>query len=829
MELEDSVLCPTDSLGRRTAVVPRVREVLALESGCLVSLILPAHNEEAVIVQAIAEATVAFAHLGVSGEILVVDDGSKDRTADLVRELAKDNPTLRLLSHEVNRGYGAALRSGFEAARGELVAFTDADCQFHLEDLNRLLPLVQAGPGTEPIHDIVTGWREDRKDPPLRLFLSRGFNLLVDGILGIGVRDVDCALKVFRRESLGRILPENKGFFANTEMFVRARQEGLSIAEVGVRHRPRAAGSSKVNLLAIPRVLNRLLPFWWTRVLHSQAAVEKEPFWSWNGAGVLGLLVGLGLMIFGMGSNAPLMEPTEARNAEVARAMLESESYVVPVLDGEAYLDKPPLLYWSLMGLFGPLGGTDRVARILPTLWCTASVVLVWWWLRREAGGKAALFGGLSLLFLIPFVHYGRLLTMDGLLGMWLLAAWVAVFGAVRTRRISRIAWVSAGISLGMAGLAKGPVAFVLFGLMAGPLVLWDERLRKPGFSGWLGLSVLGLSPLAFWSFLVERAHPGFISDFLFTHHLVRFADPIDHAEPFWFYLPYVTLLAFPWSLGAVGAMVIYFRSPRARFAELPPVAGVAMLGLVAGLAFFSLAGCKRPSYLVPLFPWLAILSGVMLDRFRYRFPVFSLSRWGANWKDWKWGASELGALAWILGMGFAGTGFLRSWIPPSMALFWGTVSLAGLVWTIQGKRIQSESWGLGLAAWAVVMVWGSGWILPGYNGQFSIRGPLASLDSMTEKSSAGEKEQISAEVVLCYPQIYYSTGFYTQDATVEVYGHAERKQLIDRILKEPKAIVLVKSSRAWEELEASTPEGWRWQASSDPGQFRAARLVRNP
>jgi hypothetical protein len=89
--------------------------------------------------------------------------------------------------------------------------------------------------------------------------------------------------------------------------------------------------------------------------------------------------------------------------------------------------------------------------------------------------------------------------------------------------------------------------------------------------------------------------------------------------------------------------------------------------------------------------------------------------------------------------------------------------------------------------------------------------------------------DKAPAEVVLCYPQIYYSTGFYAQDAMVEVYGHGERKQLIDRILQEPKAIVLVKSSRAWEELEASTPKGWRWQASSDPGQFRAARLVRNP
>lgn len=803
----------------------RDREVAALENGFLVSLILPAHNEEAVIVQAIAEARAAFECLDIVGEILVVDDGSWDKTADLVRELARDNPTLRLISHGVNRGYGAALRTGFEAARGGLVAFTDADCQFHLEDLARLLPLAQTGQGSEDAHDIVTGWREDRKDPQLRLFLSRGFNLLVDGILGIGVRDVDCALKVFRRESLGRILPESKGFFANTEMLVRARQVGLTVAEVGVRHRPRAAGTSKVNLMAIPRVLNRLLPFWWTEVLHKPTNSKPDSFWSWKGLGALGLLVGLGLVIFGMGSTAPLMEPTEARNAEVARGMLEANSLVVPVLDGEAYLDKPPLLYWSLMAFFGPLGGTDRVARILPTLWCTASVVLVWWWLRREAGSKAALFGGLSLLFLIPFVHYGRLLTMDGLLGMWLLAAWVAAFGAVGTNKVSWAAWGMAGFALGMAGLTKGPVAFVLFGLMAAPLILWDERLRRPGFWGWCLLGILGLAPLGIWSILVERVHPGFIADFLFTHHLVRFADPIDHAEPFWFYLPYVSILAFPWSLGAVGALGIYIRSPRARTPELPRVAGVAMVGLLGGLFFFSLAGCKRPSYLVPLFPYLAMLSGVILDRFRDRLPSLSFPRLG----EWKWGASELGALAWSLGLGFAAVGVYRGWIPQSVGMFWGAVSLAGLAWTVWGKRIQAESWGVSLGAWAVVMIWGSGWILPGYNDQFSIRGPLATLDSITDQNALAQERKVATEVVLCYPQIYYSTSFYTQDATVEVYGHAERKQLIERILNEPKAIVLVKSTRAWEELEASTPKGWRWQASTDPGQFRAARLVRIP
>ena len=781
----------------------------------LLSLVVPAHNEEAVIVQAVTEARDALQQLGIRGEILVVDDGSHDQTAALVQSLCPEIPNLVLLRHDTNRGYGAALRTGFEAAKGDLVAFTDADCQFHLEDLERLLPLTRE-------NNMVTGWREDRKDAPLRLFLSKGFNFLVDALLGIRVRDVDCALKVFRKVSLAKILPESRGFFANTEMLVRARQEGQSVAEVAVRHRPRAAGVSKVSLMAIPKVLSSLLPFWWTTVLHNhQAKPDQTPlrggFWA------LPLLLLLGLLVFGLGSNAPLMEPTEARNAEVAREMLAHGSYLVPILSGEAYLDKPPLLYWSLMGLFGSLGETDRVARILPMLWCTASVGLVWWWLLREVGQRAALLGGLSLLFLLPFVHYGRLLTMDGLMGMWLLAAWVATFAAVRGKGFSWTGWGIACLSLGLAGLTKGPVAFVLFGLMAGPLILWDERLRKPGILGWGALAVVAVAPLSIWAILVERIHSGFVVDFLLTHHLVRFADPIDHTQPFWFYLPYLSLLSFPWCLGWLGALGLYARSPKTLRPELPTVTGVAMVGLFSGLLFFSMAGCKRPSYLVPLMPYLAMVSGVLLDRFKSRNPSLYLGRLGT----WKMGAPELGAMAWILGLAFAAMGTYRGWIPPSTAVYWSLVCVAGLAWIGWGNRLHVQSLMINLGAWAVVVVWGAGWILPGYNREFSIRGSLEgiALDSL----QAPQTGQPTSALVLCYPQRYYSTGFYSPEAKVEVYGHGDRSQLLARMLAEPKAVVLVKSVRAWEELASAVPPGWNWQYSEKPGQFRAARLVRHP
>ncbi len=224
------------------------------------SLVLHAFNEEAGIRQAVAEADAALSGLCKDYEILVVDDGSSDGTAAAVLVECVERRRVRLLRHAANRGYGAALRTGFSAARFELVGFTDADCQFHLDDLGRLLPLTKSA-------EIAAGYRVGRQDPWRRRVLSGGFNLLVRALLGTRVRDCDCALKVFRREALAELHPESDGFFVNAEMLARARQLGFAVAEAGVRHRPRLRGVSKVSVGQVPRVLATLLPFWWTRVV----------------------------------------------------------------------------------------------------------------------------------------------------------------------------------------------------------------------------------------------------------------------------------------------------------------------------------------------------------------------------------------------------------------------------------------------------------------------------------------------------------------------------------------------------------------------------------
>lgn len=232
-------------------------------SSLSLSLVLPAYNEAAVIVQAVAEAEAALGQLFTDFEILVVDDGSSDATAAIVGRNLAASPHTRLLKHPENRGYGAALRTGFEAARSHLIAFTDADCQFDLLDLGSMTRLAEDVP-------IVAGYRHDRKDSWRRRFYSRGYNVLARAVLGTRVRDCDCALKVFRREALAKLLPESRGFFVNAEMLTRARLLGFELAEVPVTHRPRLGGESKVSILEIPRTLLTMLNFWWRNLVVGQ-------------------------------------------------------------------------------------------------------------------------------------------------------------------------------------------------------------------------------------------------------------------------------------------------------------------------------------------------------------------------------------------------------------------------------------------------------------------------------------------------------------------------------------------------------------------------------
>jgi glycosyltransferase involved in cell wall biosynthesis len=150
--------------------------------------------------------------------------------------LAHADERVRLVTHEHNRGYGAALRSGFAATRGAWVLLTDGDLQFDLGELGRFT-------GLAPDHDLVAGYRIDRADPPARRAAAHAWNALVRHSFGVALRDVDCAFKLLRAEPLRALPLTSDGAMISTELIVRAQRAGWRIAEVGVHHRPRPAGA----------------------------------------------------------------------------------------------------------------------------------------------------------------------------------------------------------------------------------------------------------------------------------------------------------------------------------------------------------------------------------------------------------------------------------------------------------------------------------------------------------------------------------------------------------------------------------------------------------
>lgn len=232
------------------------------------SIFFPMHNERDNIDEAVGRALSALSHFAVRGEIILVNDGSTDGTRERANELAELHPEVRVVHHEVNRGYGGALQSGIRASTQPWIFYTDGDNQFDLGEIALLLPLRQA-------HAIVTGFRIKRQDPWPRRLNGFVFNIAVGILFGVRVKDVDCAFKLYRADIFAGMPLVSNGAMIDLEIMARARQRGHRIAEVGVHHYPRRFGqSSGGNFEVIVRAFRELWMLW--RELHfgTRAATE---------------------------------------------------------------------------------------------------------------------------------------------------------------------------------------------------------------------------------------------------------------------------------------------------------------------------------------------------------------------------------------------------------------------------------------------------------------------------------------------------------------------------------------------------------------------------
>ncbi len=201
------------------------------------SFFFPAYNEEANVEALVRKAQRILPEIAQQWEVIPVNDGSKDRTGEIVTRLAAEDPEhVHPVHHEVNRGYGGAVISGYENAKHDLVFFTDGDNQFDIREITLLVEKLDEG-------DLILGYRRNRRDSALRKLNAFLWGSLVKLLFGFQVRDVDCAFKLVKRRVLDKVKLTASGAMVSTELLARSHKEGFHFVEVGVTHYPRTAGT----------------------------------------------------------------------------------------------------------------------------------------------------------------------------------------------------------------------------------------------------------------------------------------------------------------------------------------------------------------------------------------------------------------------------------------------------------------------------------------------------------------------------------------------------------------------------------------------------------
>jgi glycosyltransferase involved in cell wall biosynthesis len=266
-------------IGLRTAPIAQrlrygsvVTDPSAASARPRLTFFFPAYNEEENIERTVERALAEIGPLVPSIEVLAIDDGSSDRTPELADALAAADSRVRV-HHQPNRGYGGALKAGFENARGELICFSDGDLQFDLREMSRLLDRLA---DTHKPVDGVIGYRIRRRDPFHRIFIAKTYNAIVSIAFGLRVRDIDCAMKLFRRELFDGLRLDAEGPFLSAELLIKLRAKGVRLAQVGVQHYPRAAGTNTgASFRKILRTFRDLAKLRWDLWTNREAVLRR--------------------------------------------------------------------------------------------------------------------------------------------------------------------------------------------------------------------------------------------------------------------------------------------------------------------------------------------------------------------------------------------------------------------------------------------------------------------------------------------------------------------------------------------------------------------------
>lgn len=437
------------------------------------SVFFPAVNEEGNIEATVKKAEAFLSSLGIKYEIIIVDDGSRDKTGEIVKDIADKNPKVRLVTHSKNLGYGSALKTGFKEARYEWVAFSDSDGQFDITELKSLM---------EKSHqvDLILGYRLNRADSFLRKVFTFGWGMIARVLLGLNVKDYSCGFKLIKKKVFDKTLPlEGEEKVTQIEFLVKAKRLGYKFTEVGVHHFPRLYGHpTGAKLSVVIKSLIDVFKLWWKINDHKLALLALL---------TIVLLAGF-LRFYRLGDYMTFLGD-EGRDALIIKKFLvEGDLPFIgpPTSVGNIYLG--PMYYYMMsipMVIFwlNPVSaaGMNAVIGVL-------TVVLIYYVGKKWFGEMAGLAGALLYSVSPITTYYSRSSWNPNPTPFFTLLAFFAMYEAHKSKNLNWL--ILTGIFTGLA-MQMHYLAIILIPIFLILVLVERYRQVKNFFSGIAG-GILG-------------------------------------------------------------------------------------------------------------------------------------------------------------------------------------------------------------------------------------------------------------------------------------------------------------------------------------------------
>lgn len=497
----------------------------------------------------------------------------------------------------------------------------------------------------------------------------------------------------------------------------------------------------------------------------------------------------------------PLLEPDEGRYGEIAREMVRSGDWIVPQLNYQPYLEKPPLFYWLVACSYRLFGTGEASARLVPTLAAWLTMLLVHAFGRHVFGARAGFLATMTLALCAGFVQCGRILILDSLLTLWVTAALCTGYLACQAPRVRWRWWLVSAVCCGMGVMTKGLIAFVL---VVPPLFVVNVLARRrlhPTVRAWLAFGGMAVAIAMPWHAAVTWRDPTFLWFYFVRHHVDRFVAGTFHDRPFWFYVPVLLVGGLPWSFLVPGLLR---RARQAWLAKEPNAHAIILFLSAAGwnVIFFTMSRGKLPSYVLPAAPMLTLALGWYLAQ-RMDQPPRPLVAWlGGSMLV----AILMGSLVWSYREGMA----------------WTSVTLAQAVLVLLAGaalllRRDNKAF-VGTLVLAVGAVSLSGHVLvPAYSAQ---RVPWAHDHAILGMM---RDERVS---VACYGREWGSLPFYLNRDDVANFTRRDWTELQAYLRAHPHTVLITKSTQSPESMAWSLSPGAQMEHVAHLGDINVFRVT---